>query len=247
MFYVSKIEGTNIYVKDTEDNIEESVTAFLAQNVDGVLGVEKDNIRVVTNEELINSSLATQVIRGIQCPLEIKGTDVVKCLDKNIEDIVIPYGVTSIESDVFCDCKKLYNVEIPDSVVSIGSRAFEDCTSLHSIKIPKGVMSLSESVFCGCTGLRSVKMSDSITSISRGTFAFCESLRSIKIPDGVTSIEYKTFYGCKELRSVEIPDSVLSIDVCAFNARTKKLYIKCTEGSYASQYAKGNGIKVEYL
>ncbi len=47
----------------------------------------------------------------------------------------IEYGVTSIGSSAFRNCKSLTSISIPNSVTSIGSYAFYECSSLTSISI----------------------------------------------------------------------------------------------------------------
>ena len=46
---------------------------------------------------------------------------------KNIKEVVIENGVTSIGNRAFEDCSGLTSVTIPNSVTSIGVGAFEDC------------------------------------------------------------------------------------------------------------------------
>ena len=48
-------------------------------------------------------------------------------------DVMIPDGVTSIGSYVFCNCSGLTSVTIPDSVTGIGDYAFYYCSGLKSV------------------------------------------------------------------------------------------------------------------
>ena len=48
-------------------------------------------------------------------------------------DLVIPAGVTSIDSDAFRGCSGLISVEIPAGVTSIGCGAFKGCSGLSSM------------------------------------------------------------------------------------------------------------------
>jgi len=68
-------------------------------------------------------------------------------------ELVIPYGVTQIGSNMFYGRTSLTSVTIPDSVTSIGSSAFRDCTNLKSITIPDSVTSIGSYAFEGCTSL----------------------------------------------------------------------------------------------
>lgn len=65
---------------------------------------------------------------------EIKNGELIKVLDKNITEAVIPDSVTSIGDWAFSYCTALASITIPDSVTSIGEYAFYNCKSLKSKK-----------------------------------------------------------------------------------------------------------------
>ena len=134
----------------------------------------------------------------------------------NLTSITIPDSVTSIGSDAFKGCTNLTSITIPDSVTSIGSDAFKGCTNLTSITIPDSVTSIGNGAFYNCTSLTSIMIPNSVTSIGGGAFHGCASLTSITIQNGITSIEYNAFEGCTSLTSITIPDSVTSIGGYAF-------------------------------
>ncbi len=133
-----------------------------------------------------------------------------------VTDLVIPEGVTKINSYAFYGCECIESVVIPDSVTSIGQYAFYYCTALDSVVIPDSVTSIGNNAFINCTSLESVDIPDSVTSIGNAAFRSCTSLDSVVIPDSVTSINSQVFYGCTSLESVVIPDSVTSIGSSAF-------------------------------
>ena len=54
---------------------------------------------------------------------------------KEVFDIVLPDGLTSIGSYTFAYCRNITSIEIPGSVTSIGIGAFDGCTGLTSIKV----------------------------------------------------------------------------------------------------------------
>lgn len=93
--------------------------------------------------------------------------------------VVIPEGVTKVESIAFYDCRGLTSVAISDGVTEIGYCAFRDCRGLTSVTIPNGV-----------------------TAIRRAAFRNCSRLTSMTIPDGVTEIGSSAFYDCRGLTSV---------------------------------------------
>ena len=64
--------------------------------------------------------------------------------------VIIPSGVTSIDTWAFYYCASLTSVTIGNGVTSIGSSAFTSCSSLASITIPSGVTSIGDYAFKGC-------------------------------------------------------------------------------------------------
>jgi hypothetical protein len=95
--------------------------------------------------------------------------------EKNIKEVVIESGVTSIGARAFKSCLNLTTVTLPKSVTSIEAWAFEYCISLTSVTIPEGVTSIGDYAFYACTSLTSITIPASLTSI--GEDAFGESIR----------------------------------------------------------------------
>ena len=163
--------------------------------------------------------------------------------DQEINDLVIPNTVDSIQNYAFYYCSSLTSVTIPNSVKSIGERAFffcnsltsvilgnsvtsignsafRNCNSLTSVKIPNSVVSIGEEAFCWCSSLTSVSIGDSVTYLGDAVFRNCGSLDSITIGNSVTSIGESAFYNCSSLTSITIPNSVTSIGKDAFSLCT---------------------------
>ncbi|MBR6604940.1 MAG: leucine-rich repeat domain-containing protein, partial [Prevotella sp.] len=135
---------------------------------------------------------------------------------KEVTELIIPYGVTSIGDYAFQYLSSLTSAIIPNSVTSIGESAFYACSSLATIAIPNSVTSIGEGAFYGCSKLNSINIPDGITTIDIGTFSYCSSLTSITIPNSVTSIGESAFYACSSLATIAIPNSVTTIDRLAF-------------------------------
>ena len=134
----------------------------------------------------------------------------------NLQDIVLPVGVTSIRDAAFSGCSSLISIDVPESVTSIGGGTFSGCSSLTSIDIPEGVTLIGDDAFSNCSSLTSIDIPESVTSIGNGAFYGCSSLTSIAIPEGVTSIGVYAFFGCSSLASIDIPEGVTSIGYGAF-------------------------------
>ena len=94
-------------------------------------------------------------------------------------DIIIPNGVTYINSRVFYDCSSLTNVTIPDSVTTIGYSAFGYCDNLTSVTIPDGVTEIADYTFQGCSNLKTVTIPAGVTYIGYCAFEDCDNLTTV--------------------------------------------------------------------
>ena len=74
----------------------------------------------------------------------------------DIEKIVIPNNVISIEYCAFFDCGSLKSVTIPDHVMNIKDGAFYRCSELTSVTIPNSVTSIGGDAFSYCNNLKSI-------------------------------------------------------------------------------------------
>ena len=59
-----------------------------------------------------------------------------------VNNLVVPDGVTGIGAYSFYNCKSITSVEIPNTVTSIGNQAFYNCSGLTSLTIPESVTSV---------------------------------------------------------------------------------------------------------
>ena len=129
----------------------------------------------------------------------------------NLQDIVLPVGVTSIGNGAFCYCSSLTSIDIPESVTSIGEWAFFGCFSLTSIDIPEGVTSIGDCAFSGCSSLTSIDIPKGVTSIGYWAFSGCSSLTQVYCY-GITppTITASSFNGSKDGKTLYVPKGYLS-------------------------------------
>ena len=147
---------------------------------------------------------------------------------KNITELVITEGVTTIGIGAFQDCTKLKTVTVPKTLKIIDNYAFENCSSLVEITIPENVIYLGNHAFSFCTSLIDVKIPRKVNDIGPGAFNDCHNLMSITVDpqntqycseDGVLFDKTKTTlirYPNKRETSYTIPDSVKYIGNHAF-------------------------------
>lgn len=130
--------------------------------------------------------------------------------------VVIPSGVTTIDSWAFKGCHDLTSVVIPNGVTAIDDYAFYECDNLTSVTIPDSVSEIGNCAFSDCRELPSVTIPDSVSEIGNYAFSNCWRLTSVTIPKGVTEIGDYAFGGCHNLTGVTIPDSLTEIGDGAF-------------------------------
>ena len=86
---------------------------------------------------------------------------------KTVTKVVLPAGLTKLESNIFSGCTALKEIAIPEGVTSIGNGAFRDCEALTELALPQGLKKIGSNAFIGC-----------------------KSLTYIEIPDGVETVEH---------------------------------------------------------
>ena len=152
-------------------------------------------------------------------------------LDENVNSIVLPKSLKSINKCAFIGCSNLTSIDISKNVISIGNNAFENCTNLTSVNISDGVISIGNNAFENCEKLKSINIPESVTSIGKSAFISCSALESIVVSSENTFydsrndcnaiIETKTntlLTGCK---NTIIPDSIACIKQSAFYGQSE--------------------------
>ena len=151
---------------------------------------------------------------------------------ENVEEVIIPEGVTDIPSEVFMNFYNLKTINLPSTLQNMGNHVFENCRSLQQITIPSGVSVIPQHAFASCTSLKSVSISEGVETIEDGAFKDCTDLEEIELPSTIKRISTvkddsydpllssnKTigaFENCTSLKSVTIPEGVEEIDVNTF-------------------------------
>ena len=73
-----------------------------------------------------------------------------------ITNLIIPEGVTRVESVAFYSCENIKTISFPNTFQSIGSSAYRRCKELKSNNIPATIDSISSGAFLGCFQLTDV-------------------------------------------------------------------------------------------
>lgn len=207
-------------VVDTDSNIAEDVSADLLMKLPiNVIGVTKAGISVLTSAQILATEVTKGYVKGQYCADDIKinGTRLVKFLNKDVEHLDIPYGITIIGTDAFEGCA-FKSVTVPTSVKSIESYAFGSCSELQELILPETVSVIGQGLCIDCKKIKRVVLPKRVEKIvTENMFRSCEQLVDVSLPENMTEISRNMFYACKSLVSVDIPQHVVEIDADAFS------------------------------
>lgn len=82
----------------------------------------------------------------------------------DIEQVVLPEGITYIGESAFMDCGRLTSVNVPESTETIRRAAFAGCSAIAEISVPAKVSVIMEEAFSGCGSLTSLTIANSAVS-----------------------------------------------------------------------------------
>ena len=135
---------------------------------------------------------------------------------ESLSRVIIPLSVTRIESYAFCLCESLNKISIPSSVTFIGSSAFHAC-SFEELIIPPLVKTIDGWCYGNNHSLKKVFIPPSVCYIGHQACAYCRSLEDIIIPSSVKTIESCAFTGCSSFVNITIPPSITEINESVFD------------------------------
>lgn len=117
---------------------------------------------------------------------------------------------------LYLNGREIKDLVIPDGITSIKRYAFDGCTSLTSVTIPDGVTTINEAAFRNCTGLTHAIIRYDVYNIGKDAFLNCSNLASVVIGEAQGWVMYlgpNAFGNCTALKdfysfSKEVPNSV---------------------------------------
>lgn len=157
--------------------------------------------------------------KNVTLPADINGELYDIYLMRGVSDVVIPKGISTINSNAFTRCNTLVSISIADSVESIGDTAFAFCNNLETITFGNDsqLKSLGERAFYSCESLTAIEIPKKVTSLPEAVFSFCYSLEQVILPEQSQSIGHEAFFRCESLESIYIPKNVNYIEPGAFS------------------------------
>lgn len=158
------------------------------------------------------------VPKGLPYYEVLNGTEVIgkeAFKDSDVEMVLLPGSITTIESGGFFGCKSLHTIKLPFSIKKIGSLCFYGCESLREVWLPNGIEVIDHGMFQNCIVLERVFIPSGVNYIDVAAFSGCRSLRSILIPVMAT-VEAFAFSECQSLSEIGLPIINNYIGDCAF-------------------------------
>ena len=113
---------------------------------------------------------------------------------EKVTELVIPDGITSIDSHAFYNCSSLTSVVIPNSVTYIGYYAFSGCQEIKKLYISSEIQWISDYAFYGCAKLIDIYVA-SIRAITASENIFNEAAYNnacLYVPNGYKSAYEET-------------------------------------------------------
>ena len=175
-----------------------------------MLGEGNEIIEADPDEWNVNGDTVIQYLgnkTNIVIPTYFKGTKItnIGCgiiYSKNIKNVKIPEGITSIEEGAFAGTNIEGTLTLPNSIITIGENAFYKCKKLTGdLIIPHNVNFIGEQAFGECTGFNgNLVIGNNVKQIGKRAFYGCSELTGdLIIPDSVTDIESEAFKDCSKL------------------------------------------------
>lgn len=160
------------------------------------------------------------------------------CGLQQVKEIIVPEGVTTINSHAFYNCG-VEKIVLPSTLKTIGDSAFNHCTALREINLPEGITKMGDYAFYGDAALDKMpEWPKSLTTIPHYCFEHT-GFTEIIIPDHVKVIGNGAFDGVT-VKTVIIPNSVESIGINSFEGSYLKYVYIPSSVQYIDQYAFGS-------
>ena len=197
-----------------------------------------DAIREKTGgtEALTLDAMAT-AIAGIETGGgEYSAEYITSIMDRSVQNLVIPEGMTKLGYYTFAGCKQLESVQFPDSLLELGDNCFYVAASpaMLDVELPPQLVTINGGSFYGAKNLRVSTIPDTVSTI--GGNAFRESACAVSvIPAGVKEIDMNAFHksGITSITFLGTPDKIES-NSFSNNTSLKTINAPWAEGEVAN-------------
>lgn len=126
----------------------------------------------------------------------------------NVEEVVLPEGIETIDSDAFNLCTKLKKINFPETLKVIDHGAFNGCFSLETVILPKVMKEINNYAFYA-VGIKHLTLPEKVSSIGIKVFAKTD-IETTDIPENFT-LGSEMFTECQKLHSINLLGSHITI------------------------------------
>lgn len=127
----------------------------------------------------------------------------------NVEEVVLPEGIETIDANAFNFCTKLRKINFPETLRVIDYEAFNECFSLETVILPKAMKEINNHAFY-TAGVKHLTLPEKV-SLGTGVEVFAGiDIETIDIPKDFP-FSPAMFAGCQRLRSVNLLGSHITI------------------------------------
>ena len=176
------------------------------------------------NDTLVKCALNGQ--KTVTIPEEIK-TVGRKCFaGTNVEEVVLPEGIETIDSDAFNFCTKLKKINFPETLKVIDHGAFNGCFSLETVILPKVMKEINNYAFYAA-GVKHLTLPERVSSVGIKVFAKTD-IETTDIPESFT-LGSEMFTECQKLHSINLLGSHITIPERCFGNCTNLTEIDITK------------------
>ncbi|SCZ79730.1 Leucine rich repeat-containing protein [Pseudobutyrivibrio xylanivorans] len=134
-------------------------------------------------------------LKTINLPDSLTRIDMSAFWNAGIQQIEFPANIKKVSG--FGGLKQLEEIVIPEGVTIIDDFAFEECSALERIELPKSLREIRSYAFWG-TGLREIAIPDEVSFLGECAFSLCNSLKSIIFEGADADINWYAFDGTKD-------------------------------------------------
>ena len=126
------------------------------------------------------------------------GTAEISAYTGSSSDLTVPEKIDgkkiiAVGAHAFFGNENLRSIILPEGVTAINTLAFAHCSKLERVRFPKSLRKIDARAFFACGKLSSIELPDLLTSIGDEAFAFCSSLKNISAPPQIFAFGENVF------------------------------------------------------
>lgn len=132
---------------------------------------------------------------------------------EEIEEIILPETIKTLDRNAFGDCSSLSRIVIPASVENIGEGIFSGCISLEQVQVASGnpyycgeggmLFNKNKTILLSAPAVAALNVPAGVTEIARNALNGNTNLKSIRL-NGVTTLREGAFARCENITQIDL-------------------------------------------